>query len=402
VAKREGQIGPRRAALLALLLVATPAWAQTQPPGEDFGPSERAWNGLSDFAALARAEGFDVVGRSQLDWAELRPTDVVLIFYPTSYLDPSHVATFLRGGGRLLIADDYGRADEALARLGILRRAPGGANLPAYRDNPNLPIARPIMSQHPLAAGVDELVTNHPQVFAVSPGPDEVFALGKETIVVAGTLGNANGRFIALSDPSLLINAMLAWGGNLQFALNVLSFLAPEAPGGRILVLTGDVELRGAPAGPKEEPGGTLQNLLSSLEELLQDMNDYVGHPAALRGIAYVLALLAVIVGAVWIPLTRRAEPDGAFTRVVDEGPIYDRLVLDYDTTRGDRNFALPAAILRELGEAKLPPDHRLRKELLRLPRRADVLSPGVHVSPALFLDLKKRVADVLGEPRRA
>ena len=395
----EGQIRTRLVALVALLFAAAPAAAQTS--GEDYSPSERAWNGLSDFAALARAEGFDVVARQTLAWDELRSTDVVLLLYPTAYIDPSHVAAFLRGGGRLLIADDYGRADEALARLGILRRAPRDPSVRGYRDNPNLPIARPIMSVHPLAQGVDELHTNHPQVFAVSPGPDEVFALGKETIVVAGTLGNANGRFIALSDPSILINAMLAWGGNLQFALNVLSFLRPEAAGGRILVLSGDVELRGTPIGPKDDPAGSLEGLIAAVEEVLQGVNDYIGHPTALRGVAYVLALLAVVLGAVWVPLSRRAEPDGAFTRVADEGPVYDRLVADYDTTRGDRNFALPAAILRELAEARLPEEHRLRRELARLPRRADVLNPGVHVSPALFLDLKKRVAEVLGEPRR-
>jgi hypothetical protein len=397
----EGQTRRSILVLLAALCVPAVAAAQ-QPPGEDYSPNERAWNGLSDFAALARAEGLEVVATHQLDWQELRPSDVVFLLYPTAYVDASHVATFLRAGGRILIADDFGRGDEALSRLGILRRAPGPESLRAYQDNPNLPIARPIMSAHPLASGIDELHTNHPMVFSVAAGPDEVFALGKETLVVAGTLGNAGGRFVALADPSVFINAMLAWGGNLQFALNTLSFLRPEGGTGRILVLTGDVELRGAPIGPKEEDG-TFDGILAAVEEALQEINDYVGHPEALRGVGYVLALALVVIGALWVPLSRRAEPDGAFTRLGDEGPVYDRLVADYDTERGDRNFALPAAILRELAEAKLPAKghDRLKKDLSRLPRRADVIGASVHVSPAVFLDLKQRVADALGDARR-
>ena len=63
-------------AMLATLCVPAGGSAE-QPPGEDYAPSERSWNGLSDFAALARAEGMDVVATQKLDWQELRPTDVV-------------------------------------------------------------------------------------------------------------------------------------------------------------------------------------------------------------------------------------------------------------------------------------------------------------------------------------
>ena len=134
------------------------------------------------------------------------------------------MATFLRAGGRILIADDFGRGDEALSRLGILRRAPGPESLRAYQDNPNLPIARPIMSAHPLASGIDELHTNHPMVFSVAAGPDEVFALGKETLVVAGTRNEGGLVALAVTHFSSM-PCRLGWPPQSRLTA---SFLRPE------------------------------------------------------------------------------------------------------------------------------------------------------------------------------
>src|SRR5436305_1984052 len=68
--------------------------------------------------------------------------------------------------------------------------------------------------------------------------------LSELAAVAAGARGD--GRFVALSDPSVLINDMLAFDGNLAFAAKLLDFLAPVRPG-RIILITGDTALTGEP-----------------------------------------------------------------------------------------------------------------------------------------------------------
>src|SRR5262249_8344540 len=162
------------------------------------------WNGLSELAALAAGSGLTVENRATLQWSEVGPSDVLFIVYPTTQVDAGRLTAFLRARGRALIADDYGRADEALLRLGLLRHPRAAPAASTHDGTPTLPVAAPMMA-HALARGAGELVTNHPSTFSVSAGRDAVFGFGGGDVVVAtGTLGD--GTFVALSDPSVLIN----------------------------------------------------------------------------------------------------------------------------------------------------------------------------------------------------
>src|SRR5215813_4313817 len=224
-----------RAAAVAVLLFARLAGAQG-----DYDVDNRAWNGLADFARLAAGVGITVEAKTEVDWQTLSPDrDAIAILYPTSRVEPVHLTAFLRAGGRLLIGDDFGNSDEALARLGLLRRTAQGVRARRYDQNPNLPIAFPRAQGHPLAREAPELITNHPSTFDAPSGADVVYTFGgQDAVVVAGDLGA--GRWVAVSDPSVLINGMLAFDGNLAFALNVIRYLAPMGRPARIILLTQD------------------------------------------------------------------------------------------------------------------------------------------------------------------
>jgi len=366
--------------------------------GGDYALDSSAWNGLSALVSVAASGGVTVEARSRLEWSDLRASDVLFFLYPTSRVDPGNLKSFLRGGGRALIADDFGRADEALAKLGILRHPWHPGATPSYLDNPNLPYARPLADGHALTVGVTELVTNHPSAFKVDSGADvdAVFGYGNgEAVVAAGSFGA--GRFVALSDPSVLINDMLAFDGNLAFAANLLQFLAPNRPA-RIFVVTGDSVMVGQPreAGDSGTPLSFNDAIVQILNEL-DGLNEYLAPEPVLRAIAVLGGLGVLLVSAIVLPLRRGRDPDASFARVPAEPPSVERLVEEFDDDLADRNFAYPAAVLRENVEADLearvqsqPADARgptLRAlELVRkLPPRAAVVTTSTHVSRKAF-----------------
>src|SRR5262249_17817806 len=157
-------------------------------------------------------------------------------------------------------------------------------------------------------------------------------------VVVAGSLGT--GRFVALSDPSVLINDMLGFDGNLAFAANLLRFLAPVRPG-RLFLVSGDARLSGEPrTAPAEgEP-------LSLNEGLSEVVRSPPGVPAprppapVFRPLALLAGVAVLPAAVVALPLRRVRDPDASFARVAAEPASMERLVADYDDDAPDRNFA--------------------------------------------------------------
>lgn len=421
---------PRYGAVLlaiAAALAARPGHAQEGVPaaGRDYDLGSESWNGLSELGAIARARGFQIEARRELDWSELGPGDTLFVLYPTGRelagpggrtfmvsLDAVQLGSFIRQGGRVLLADDFGRADEALARLGILRRAAIGISPERLENgNPNLPVARPFDASHPLARGVEELVTNHPATFRVSAGPEVVFGFGSgEAVVVAGRMGT--GRYVALSDPSVLINGMLAFDSNLRFALNLIDYLgqpgggdlpATPPPGprqaGRIVLLVGTFHVSGLPpdAIDAARSAGSVNELLGDFGRWLDELNDYLAPEPIMRLVGAAGALLLLVTVAFLSPFRKQREPDASFARLVGESSALERTLAEFDDERGDRNFAFPAAILREQVErwaesvAGTPAaeDHAaLLRRVQRLPTRPELLPPGAFVSRREFVEI--------------
>ena len=210
--------------LFARLCVLILVFADGTAAAEDLSLANHAWNGLSDLLAMAEAQG-SLATPNRLDASSLTAADALLIIHPVAPLPIAELATFLRKGGRLAVADDFGTGPVLFAAFGMGVHAPNRASARALRGNPQLLLATPFTG-HSLADGADALVTNHPQVI-FHPDLRPVFALSasRGAIVLSGAVGK--GRLVAISDASVFINNMLEFPGNRAFARNLLRFLRP-------------------------------------------------------------------------------------------------------------------------------------------------------------------------------
>ncbi len=346
----------RALSLLALLLAAAPAAAQDDddalPPPPDYDAESTAWNGLSRLTGAARGLGLEVDITPELRWNELDEGDILVILYPVHKLDPSRLSAYIRGGGRVLVADDYGDSNEAFGRLGLFREQPSGVDADRFEaSRAYAPVATPV-DDHPLTEGVDELITNHPAVFSSVKGAQVLFRFGDdEAVVAAGARGN--GRFVALSDPSVLINRMLEYEGNLRFAFNVLRWLGRPGLTRRLIIVSGEFMTSGDP--PDAIDDGTVRGrvgaMIDDFDDWLDERNDYLLTRDGLVGLSVVVALALAALAALAVPGRRRTDLDGAWTRAAPAGrPLgdFESLVTHFDQRGRRASFLYPAAVLRD------------------------------------------------------
>jgi len=266
--RRRRKAWPLALVLLAVLAGAAPAFAE--PTASDFSAGEDGWQGLSEFVRLAG----EVVGKEHLrvvarvDYGALGPTDALIVLHPEVELDARSLTAFLAAGGRLALLDDFGRGAAFLRTFGIDRTpAPPGVRF-SLRGDPDLAIATPYeetvagarVGRHPMLEGVEQVVTNHPQVLE---HPDLTPVLGIEKndgalspILVTGVIAG-RGRLVAGSDPSIFINLMLRYPGNRRLVSGLVRYLtaretsgAPSLGGSggasRIYVVSGRFEQAGS------------------------------------------------------------------------------------------------------------------------------------------------------------
>jgi len=93
----------------------------------------------------------------------------------------------------VLLADDFGKADEALARLSLIRREAATVRADRWDGNPTCD-RQSARSLPPAGARRHELVTNHPRVLTATGG-DTVFSFsGADAVSSPGT--SAPGRYV--------------------------------------------------------------------------------------------------------------------------------------------------------------------------------------------------------------
>jgi hypothetical protein len=335
----------------------TDALDQLELAPEDYDVGNPAWNGLSTFAELAAGAGYEVISARRLDWARVRTKDLIVVLYPVHELDATNVNRFVQAGGRLVVGDDFGDSSKFLGRLHMLREPALGVRPRGFWDDlPHAPIARPRDPTHPLARGVAELVTNHPAVLTEVGGAQIVFEFGAgEAVLVAGGFGD--GRFAVLSDPSVLINAMLQFPGNFELALNLLRYFGPRGDG-RVIILTGAFRLTGEPSGLDDDSlRGTVAGSVRGLNSWLDELNDWVLDQGAIRVLAVIGALALALLAAVALPPRRAAALDGSWLRARPQAEPSGGLAAllarcEAPTYRG--SFAAPAAALRDAVDALL------------------------------------------------
>jgi len=296
---------------VALALAAGTAHAQLV----DYDPNSDAWNGLSSFKALAGGMGKDVTTPSSVDWSELTADDILVIVYPLQAIDARRLEAFIQAGGNALIADDFGEARDALSRLGLIRSDRYVATR-FYENKVFAPIATAKSSDHPIARDVGDVVTNHPASFSHVSGGTVVFAFDDGALVVAGERGT--GRFVALADPSVLINRMQQqqFGGNVQLATNMLRWLDRDGRARRVVMLRGDVTMFGDPQPFIADPnGGSVARSIGEINQWLRGAKDWLLMPSGMQGLAAALATLLLVLAVAALPVRRGPKIDGAWLR---------------------------------------------------------------------------------------
>jgi hypothetical protein len=347
---------------LLVLLLAAPALAS-----EDYRADSRAWNGLSELIGEAERAGCSVRAPDTLDWSTIGVHDVLWFVYPQVPVDGGRLRRHLSAGGRALVADDFGAATDALATLEIHRRKGPLGDVPRYRENPELPIAHPEL-QSELGRAAGEIVANHPAWFETALPATYAFS-PRAALVVEGQVGT--GWFVALADPSVLINNMLELDGNRAFARALVRRSCTA--GDRVLLFTQRFATRGELAGDEGSPFQRFNQMLAGINGLVKDGG---GDPRALGAAALLFAVAALVVLAGTFPT--RAPIDQHWTRL--------RALLDehVDTPWAQRglpwDWALPATLLR---------DEALERVSAALGTAADRLGPR---------ELGRRVSEKFGD----
>jgi hypothetical protein len=311
----------RRAAALVVLFVC----ARASAAGGDYRLDSREWNGLARLDDEAAAAGCTITATETLDWSTLEARDVVWFVYPRTAVDGGMLRRWLEAGGRAVVADDFGASDAALAALDIRRLRGELTNVDRYDGNAALPIARQTFSTE-LSVGIGDLVANHPAFFSTPNPATYAFSPGA-ALVVEGRLGK--GYFVAIADPSVLINNMLDIDENLAFARALVKRTCK--PGDRIHLVTQSFVARGEPPG-ELTPANLEDTSFTRFNRMLEAIDDATH--AAVDG--RTLGILATLVAAVALMLFARSWPargiiDGHWTRAA--APDSGWRTWSYETT---------------------------------------------------------------------
>ncbi len=398
---------------LAVMLTAAPTRAAPlDPRGED-------WEGLSELLGMAEVEiGRDrVVVTDKLDFADLKPADALLVVHPERPIAPEELSAFMHAGGRLLLLDDYGAGQAILTHFGI-RRVP----LPAHptkmlRGNPAFAIAEPA-SSHAAVRDVELVVTNHATGLAdtglapllVVHGEDEPDVL----LAVAGVVGS--GRFLAVGDASVAMNAMLRFPGNHALARAILLYAmnsdtgggasdrasaAKGAENGKLYVLTNGTLVTGRFI---SGAGGPTDDASRAFFETVETLRRGVPPLAA-----YLVALLVGLGVVVWT--SRRAgrthkASNPRFVRAIpirDQGGVAGHAALlvapgaPLASAAAELRSALEEEVAARLGLDRPAP----HEELVVKARAAGLVAPAEAPILARLLDDLSRFEPVAGKKRR-
>ena len=336
--------GRARLIALAVLLVTGEAHADDTA---DYDPRSTAWNGMASFVGLAEGMGFEVSPVSSLEWSDLSSDDILILIYPLQRVDPGRLGAFVQAGGNLVIADDFGEGKDAMQGLGLLRAEVTTPRAHKYYDGrPYAPIATAPVD-HPLNIDVGELITNHPAALTRIEGATAVLGFDDGAVVVAGDRGS--GHFVAISDPSIFINKMLMFRGNIQLAANLLRYLDRGGRARHVVLLRGDVPMYGDPRPYIDDArAGELGRSIADLNFWLSERRAWLLTPAAMQALAAALALALLLLALFALPVRRGSRIDGAWLRFGRPGRRDEpHTVIDHAEHGGGSHLVL-ACVLRD------------------------------------------------------
>lgn len=415
-------MSPRQASrfVSSALLIALLAYAHVAR-SDAFDINDASWEGCSALYDVATNElGSDRVKVvAVLDWSTVTLNDGILVLHPMQSMDPEETEAFVRAGGRLAIADDYGRGEETLRRFSIERTILPSRPVEALRNNPQLAIAKPVLvdekgqatGPHPVVLNVQQFVTNHGTGLRSSKKLTSVLeipAVGEPpaTLALAGMVDQ--GRVFALGDPSGLMNQMLRYPGNRAFATALCHYLVDEdggkRHGGKLFIVANrftEVNSFSGNDSLRKDLETYARNLADALAEARQH-----GAPAALH---WAMALFALLALGAWIlrssarpyksPNPRFARP----TPLVAQGGVAGRFALlaAPSSPRSLVLLELKSALVEALGQKLGSPVEASTEGIMSAARKAGKLdeAQSTALKDALREMQKAEASVVAGRP---
>jgi len=227
----------------------------------DFSIFNSGWNGTSGLAVStyrlgkfvpsfqARTTGTDItIAQMNLNELSLDPATTALAIIgpsrPFSSSDGALVGDFVRGGGLLFLADDFGTGNTLLEKMGAASRFSGKLVIDlSFEKKPEFSVCFDLI-QDPLTVNVTSLLLNYPSTVVKNGTTMEVIG---STSVASWLDTNSNrvqdpgepqgpfpviarerlglGSILLLSDPSVLINGMRSYLDNGVFTDNLVTLM---------------------------------------------------------------------------------------------------------------------------------------------------------------------------------
>ena len=211
-----------------------------------FGAYNPSWDGASELRATASAtETETVIAGNTSEYPTAAPEEAVgFILSPESRYTPADAArveAFVRSGGTLVVAEDFGTASNPLlASIGADARVDGRLlrDERFYGESPEMPTIQGL-NEHTYTEGVEALTLNRPT--AVEPNGSTVLATSSNYTYADANLNGelddseslrqfpvatvesvGSGEVVVLGDPSLFINVMIDRSDNRAFVENLL------------------------------------------------------------------------------------------------------------------------------------------------------------------------------------
>ncbi|MBA3451469.1 MAG: DUF4350 domain-containing protein [Deltaproteobacteria bacterium] len=329
-------------------LAAPPVHAQVPTFDAEYDPYSQAWNGMASFVGLAEGMGFTVDVRDSLEWDTLEAKDILFVVFPLHRVDPSKLAAYVQAGGNVVIADDFGDGKEAMQAMGLLRiEVEQARSSRFYEGRMYAPIAN-ARGDHPLAREVGDVVTNHPAVMTRVEGASTIVGLDDGAIVVAGERGF--GKYVAVSDPSIFINRMMQFPGNVQLTGNIFNWLDRGNRRARnIVLLRGKREMFGHPPPFIDDAkADELGRSISAFNDWLYKAREWLLTPAAMKTLAALLAASLFLLALLALPVRRGPNVDGAWLRFNRPARRDEPHALVNNADTGSSSNLVLACILRD------------------------------------------------------
>jgi len=224
------------AALVIMLIITT--WFL--PLDEDFRVENPLWNGARDINTDFTAKSLESL--TDLPSSPQGATLLLVPYLSVTTGELEQLNRFVTGGGRLILADDYGHGNQVLEYLGLETRFSGETLLDPLTNYKNKQFPKIThLEPDPLTANTESLVFNHAtclintadgSTLALSSSFsfldqndngiwEEDEPMGPLPVIYRHYLGG--GQVILVADPSLFINSMKAIDENNSFIQNIVA-----------------------------------------------------------------------------------------------------------------------------------------------------------------------------------